>query len=290
MAGMETIKLQAGRATLEIAPDRGGGIAGWSIGDGPVLHPRLDEVLALRYATGLGAYPLVPYSNRIAHGRFTWEGRDYQLPLDAGSNSIHGVGWESAWQPGGVTPTSAALTLAHAPGPEWPFAFDAEQRFALTETSLAWRMTVTNRHDAPAPMGFGLHPYFPRGDGCDLTFAAATVWRSGPDMLPTACVPVPPEWDHWAGRRVGEVALDNCFNGWTRRATLRWPGRKLTVAIVADEVFAHVVAFTPEGRDFLAVEPVTNMNDAINHGAMATLAPGATMSGEIRFELTFDAA
>ena len=286
---MDLVELRAGAAVLELAPALGGGIAGWRIADGPVLRPRSDEVLSTRYVRGLGAYPLVPYSNRIGRGQFEWAGQNYQLPARFGGNAIHGTGWERTWHVGDLSEAHATLKLEYTPGEDWPFAYAAEQSFTLAEDALDWRMEVVNRHHGPAPFGFGLHPYFPRGGGCDLTFEAASVWKSGPDMLPTERVPVPPEWDHTGGRPVGTVALDNCFDDWARPVTLRWPARGLTLRISADGAFRHLVVFTPDDRDFFAVEPVTNLNNGINHMAehgMTVLQPGERMSGGIRFELS----
>ena len=55
--------------------------------------------------------------------------------------------------------------------------------------------------------------------------------------------------------------------------------------------FRHVILYVPEGRDFFAFEPVTNMTDGINridgiteHG-MAVLKPGEHLAGTIRFAL-----
>jgi aldose 1-epimerase len=109
------------------------------------------------------------------------------------------------------------------------------------------------------------------------------VWRNGPDMLPTERVKVPPEWDHSAGRPVGDLALDNCFEDWDGTAVLTWPDRRIT--IVATDSIRHLVVYTPPGQNFFCVEPVSHMNDAINRGAMHVLDAGETLRGEISFGL-----
>ena len=82
---------------------------------------------------------------------------------------------------------------------------------------------------------------------------------------------------------VGDVALDNCFEGWDGTAVLTWPDRRLTIE--ADSTFRHAVVYTPLGESFFCVEPVSHMNDAINHSGMRVLDPGETLRGEIRFRL-----
>ena len=144
-------------------------------------------------------------------------------------------------------------------------------------------------HRARAPAGLGLQPYFPRSGmtgppaNATLQFRADAVSLSGANQLPVERVGVPPEWDHASGRTVGELALDNCFDGWDGTAVLTWPDRRITIA--ADATFRHAVVYTPPGESFFCVEPVSHMNDAINHGTMPVLEPGETLRGEIGFRL-----
>ena len=44
-------------------------------------------------------FPLVPYSGRIDHGRFTFQGREYRVPpnFPPEPHAIHGEGWMQAW-------------------------------------------------------------------------------------------------------------------------------------------------------------------------------------------------
>jgi len=175
------------------------------------------------------------------------------------------------------------------PDARWPFAFSAEQRFRLTATALHVALAITNHHTAPAPAGLGLHPYFPRASTtvprahATLQFRADAVWRNRADQLPSERIGVPPEWDHSVGRMIGDVALDNCFEGWDGTAVLTWPDRRMTIE--ATDIFRHLVVYTPPGQGFFCVEAVSHMNDAINRGGMRVLEPGETMRGEITFRL-----
>ena len=78
------------------------------------------------------AFPLVPYSNRIRAGRFSFQGRDVVLPLNRPPerHSIHGLGWQTAWRPLDVREHEATLEFRHAAG-AWPWAFSATQHFVL---------------------------------------------------------------------------------------------------------------------------------------------------------------
>ncbi len=285
------LALQAGEASLVLAPELGGSILGWVRGGVALLRHASPRALVPGDAHEMAAFPLVPYSNRIAQGRFRFAAAEYRLALNFGDHphSIHGVGWQRAWRVSNVAGDAATLTLPHTPDASWPFAFSAEQRIRLTATALHMALAITNGHTSPAPAGLGLHPYFPRTAtsvpraGTTLQFRADAVWRNGADHLPSERANVPPEWDHHAGRTVGELALDNCFEGWDGTAVLTWPDHRMTIE--ATDIFRHLVVYTPPRERFFCVEPVSHMNDAINRGGMRMLEPGETMRGEVTFRL-----
>jgi len=292
------LTLQAGESSLVLAPESGGAIVGWTVGALPLLRRADPDAIMRRDAAGLAGFPLMPYSNRIAYGRFRWAGRDYELTRNHGDrpHPIHGVGWQTAWTVAEVSATTCTLALSHAATgaqrKSWPFAFDAEQRFTLTPHALRVTLAMTNRHADPAPAGLGIHPYFARAHDATLQFHAAQVWTNLAEPLPARRVPVPPEWDHTRGLRVGSAPLDNGFTGWDGTARIAWTSGGPALSIEADDTFGHLIVYTPPGEAFFCVEPVSHMTDAINRldsagdTGLRTLAPGETLQGEIRFRLT----
>lgn len=290
------ITLRAGDSNVVVAPEIGGAMVGWLLGDRRVLRGPDPEALLRGQVRGLSGYPLVPFSNRIAYGRFAWDGQTYQLSRNFGDHphSIHGVGWQSAWQVMEVTDSSVDLALDWAARREqvhhWPFPFAATLRYALDSSGLSVALGMTNRWSRHAPAGLGLHPYFPRLPGASLQFRATGVWLNGTDSLPQAHVPVPPDWDHTAGKPVGSVVLDNLFTGWDRTARLSLGGGP-TLHLTAEEAFERLVVYTPEGKDYFCVEPVSHMTDAINRldqpnrGGLHILAPGETFHSRVKLNL-----
>jgi aldose 1-epimerase len=292
------LTLQSGESSVVLAPEIGGAIVGWTLGAMPLLRRPQPDAILPGDVRGLACFPLVPYSNRIAQGRFHWDGEDHVLARNFGDqpHTIHGIGWQRTWEVAAAGATSATLTLQHDAAGEqarhWPFAFAAEQRFTLASDALSVVLTLRNLHRAPAPAGLGLHPFFPRADTATLRFNAARVWTNGADMLPTEAAAVPRAWDHATGQRIGTVALDNCFAGWDGKAHIAWTPHGPSLTVAADGLFQHLVVYTPPGQDYFCVEPVSHMNDAINRTAtvpqhgMRILAPGEVLQGEISFRLT----
>jgi aldose 1-epimerase len=292
------LTLRSGESSVVLAPEIGGAIVGWTFGAVPLLRRPAPDALIAGNVRGLACFPLVPFSNRIAHGRFRWGGKEYLLDRNFGDHphAIHGVGWQRGWTVAAVGSTRATLTLRHdAVGEQarsWPFAFAAEQRFTLTTNALLVELAVRNLHPSPAPAGLGLHPYFPRDGAPMLRFDAAQVWLNGANSLPSEPMPVPPAWDHSGGQPVGGASLDNCYIGWDGVAHIvpRASDRP-RLRIEADALFRHLIVYTPPGQDFFCVEPVSHMNDAINrmdsvagHG-IRILPSGGTLQGLVRFAL-----
>ncbi|MBO0903239.1 aldose 1-epimerase [Jiella sonneratiae] len=290
------VELAAGDLAVRIAPAVGGAIAGFSRAGVPLLRETPAAALADRRAGLCGSYAMIPYSNRIADASFRFGGEAFRLARNFGDSphSLHGNGWQRAWEVAAARADFVTLTLDHDPAEsparaaEWPFAYRGEQHFSLGLATLSVTLVVENRDGRPMPAGFGLHPYFDRA-GAHLSFAAERVWQSDARLLPTGRSAVPVGWDCRALRPVDDVsAVDHCFEGWGGTAEIVYPERNILISISADPVFSKLVVFRADERSFFAVEPVSHMVDAVNRGDTAdnglkTLAPGERLCGTIRF-------
>ena len=282
------IQLSRGEDSLILAPEHGGAILGWTRRGIHMLRRPSPDAVLLGRPGAMGCFPLVPFCNRIADRRFTWAGQTHELVANFGDHphAIHGVGWQRPWRVDTVSAAGATLCLDHdASGesaPSWPFAFTARLAYDLTASGLTIRIDATNLHPAPAPMGIGAHPWFPRVAGAWIAFQANGVWFNRA-ALPETHGPIPAAWSDAEGRPVDGEPLDNCFTGWHGVAHI--PGMR----IEADELFRNLQVFTPAGADFLCVEPMSHVPDAINRPdlpadqAVTVLAHGQTLSGSMTF-------
>lgn len=278
---MTLLSLRAGRLAVDIDPATGGTLTRFA-------RDALDIMRPGKGTMNGACYPLVPFSNRIADGRFTFEGRTYPVtttwPIDRQplKNPMHGDGWSASWQVVQADTTSATIAFERDGVGGWPFRYRAEQSFRLTPESLICRMSLENREEQAAPGGIGFHPFFVREPDCELFFDADAVWLADADLLPTERIVVPAEWDFCHGRQPDSVALDNCFSDWDGKAAIVWPSRKLRLEIAASEPFRDAVVFTPPGRPFFCFEPVSHANGQIGG---TRIAPAGTLSGEVVFRL-----
>lgn len=280
---MSLLSLRAGRLALDLAPDCGGSIARFAVdGKGDLLRPASAEALASGKGNDTACYPLVPYSNRIAEGRLTVDGETMKLASNwpRQRHPMHGDGWSRAWEVARRDARSADLVYEHDGLLGWPFRYRALQSFRLDDDRLTVGISLGNLEDRSVPAGLGLHPFFVRDPDSDLTCHTEGVWLTDAEIIPTEHVPVPQAWSFKAPRRIDDVSLDHCFDGWDGQATMRWPSRQLAADLSATVPFRHLVIFTPVHRPFFCVEPVSHANGAIGQ---TRLAAGATLTGEVVF-------
>ena len=258
---MDPITLRAGDAAVELAPEAGGAVTRYWLARGPVTRDWLRPTPVGGRRAGASAraaaFPLVPYSNRIRAGRFSFRGRAVVEPLNwpPERHAIHGHGWQARWQPINVGAAEARLEYRHPAG-AWPWAYRATQHFTLTPSSLTVALSLSNESDAPMPAGVGWHPYFPRTARATISADVRAMWRTDGEKLPTELV-APPEAPFARGR-------DNCFVGWGRRATIHWPELGARLVLQAQPPLDYLVVFTPARRPFFCVEPVSHVTDAFN--------------------------
>jgi aldose 1-epimerase len=286
----ETVKLAvsdaAGKLEVDLQPHIGGAISRVTWRGIDVLRKTPDSALTTPNVRQLCSYPLVPYSNRIGNG---------ELPLGAPSSmsattvklranfpgeshAIHGIGWQRVWQVASATSARARLTLKHAPDPHWPFAFEAEQVIELTADAFNVTLRATNVDERPMPVGLGFHPFFPIDADTSLQAEWRGMWEMGEDKLPTKLIETPPDADFRVARKVADWKVDNCFVGWTRQATLRYATHQM--AITASSACSNIVCFAPrDGRNFIALEPVSNINNGFQLAARGVPNTGVRVLG-----------
>ena len=105
-----------------------------------------------------GSFPMAPWCNRIAARPTLVNGRTITVPPNfPDGTAIHGQVQALAWEV--VGPGALAVS---AGGDAWPWAYRAEQRLVIEETTLRMELQLTNLSDDEMPAGLGFHPWFLR--------------------------------------------------------------------------------------------------------------------------------
>jgi aldose 1-epimerase len=200
---------------------------------------------------------LAPWPNRLAGGKYEWDGEELQLPVnEVGTGSaIHGLVRWASWR--AVEREAARVVLEHVlhPQPGYPFALRLRVEYRLAENALTVRTEAENVGSRACPFGVGHHPY-----------VLATTGRVDDLVLD--------------GEAVGDRRLDE-----TRHAPGGWRLEVGEVTVWADESWSWLQVFTGDLPDVrrrgLAVEPMTCPPQAFRtREDLISLEPGETWSGE----------
>ncbi|HEY2145453.1 MAG TPA: aldose 1-epimerase [Steroidobacteraceae bacterium] len=266
---------------LTLDPQRGGSIRDFSWRGQDILRP--TPAGAGDDPFEMACFPMVPYANRVANGRFNFGGRPVQLqrnwPEDP--HPLHGNGWRSSW---GVVDTSVSRATVQFEGgaDEWLGRYRCEQNFNLTDDGLAIELSVRNLSDAPMPAMLGLHPYFGDVSRARMHALVPRVWLTDDAALPVQEAQTPVDWRFEPPRALDSVSLDNCFSGWNGTAALRWPERTVTLRATHCS-YLHV--YVPPQGDFFCIEPQTSATGALGRdaGEATIIAPGERFAIRVQF-------
>ncbi len=270
---MRIIDLEACNIRAQVAPGAGGRLLQLEVrapgGDWlSLLRTPADPRRAIDDPLAWGSYPMLPWPNRIAGGRFTFAGWSHDLPRNSEGHAIHGLAFD---RPCGVTSVSRrACSLVAALGERWPFAAHGVIAYALRNGAIEQRIEVHG--DGPAfPAGAGWHPWFRRvvrpGARPRVLVDAGEVQELA-DMIPTgAVVPVGGDADLRGYPELRDQRLDACYVHPRGPLGIRWG--ELELSMRSSENVRYAVVYTG-AADAVCVEPQSCAIDAFNLRARGT--------------------
>lgn len=267
----------------------GASLREYTVGGADVVVPfDADQV-----APAFHGMVLAPWPNRLADGRYTFEGRELQLPLTepARGTALHGLACWDDWKVAEASADAATLVLDLPASPGYPFSLRVSVTYALTEEGLTVTTTALNTGTNALPYGVGYHPWISPGaaslDDCTLQLGAESLVTVDDRLLPTGTVPVADHMDYREPRTLAGSDLDDAFVAPIRDADGRsWArltrGDGSTVAIWMDGAAkawqvctGNHINPTEAQRTGVAIEPMSCIADAFHTGDdLVTLAPG----------------
>jgi aldose 1-epimerase len=251
---------------------------------------------------------LVPWPNRVAGGKWTYDGVPQQLEITepGNGNALHGLLSGASYTVAHRTRDSITLAADVTAEPGYPFELATAVHYQLTEDGLLVTHSVTNTGSRDAPVALGAHPFLKLGavptEDLTLVINAGTHIEVDDRLNPTGATTDVhgTRHDFRTGQRVGTVALDDAWSNVGRNPDgsslhyLQAPDGS-QVQLFMDASVGYIQAFTTsvfpsDGGPVtaVAVEPMTAPADALNSGeGLRWLAPGETwhLSWGIRYQL-----
>jgi aldose 1-epimerase len=276
--------------------DVGGGLREYVVAGFPVVDGYDDGEMA---TAGRGQV-LVPWPNRVAHGRYGFGGETLQLALTEPSlgNAIHGLVRWSRWDLLELTPSRARLGHVLWPQDGYPFTLLLALEYELSDAGLRVTLRAENASRTPAPYGAGMHPYVRAemgGIDASLLQVDADQWlETDQRKIPTGRLlsVVRTRYGFRDPRRLEGVVMDTAFTGLARdrdgiaRTEVRSSDGARRVTVWMDGHFDYLQLFTGDGlpaderRRSISVEPMTCAPNAFRNGlGLLVLEPGERVSG-----------
>jgi len=221
---------------------------------------------------------LAPWVNRVRNGNYSFEGRNYQLPINEQNlgNAIHGF---LSRKPFEVFEKKSTHELAEVSfihnytgdfqGFPFPFLFTLTYRLNKHGV-FSVHFNCKNTGDSHMPFACGWHPYFKIANAeirhLEIKFRPTLKYISDAQMIPlteeTVSFPMPV--------RFSETTLDHVFKLESQAdhlTELTDTQSKISLFLKQNSAeFPYLVVFAPSSENCVAIEPMTGNTDAFNTG------------------------
>jgi aldose 1-epimerase len=262
----------------KIAPHAGANLFSLAYEGKELLYCPETNSLAGFTGTSSGTPVLYPTPNRVAGGKFTFEGRTFDFGLNDGDRFLHALVRDVAWEYGVpfASDSSASVTcwIDFAPGTELYGKFGFDHRlsllYELDEKGLRISYKVENRDSRQLPYGIALHPYFNfLGERESAILCVPAQWHmEAVNLMPTGKLEKldGAAFDIRQPTPVPNLVLDDVYFGMRSEnpAWIEYRQAGIRLQLAASEEFTHMVVYIQPQNPFFCVENQTCSTDAHN--------------------------
>lgn len=289
LEGIDEIKLINTHTNefVGILPSMGGAVNELVIHQNGKLVPILDYYsskadLDTTFYSSFKGSNLFPFPNRINKAGYTFNGKNYQLPLNSPSeiHAIHGLVYDKPFAiiKEGFDENHAYLKLEYKYKGEvegYPFHYTLEIEYILRAgEGFTCNTIVINNSNGTIPVGSGWHPYFMAGDSINdvsLEFPCKSIYKVDDVMIPTGVTE--PYAAFNSLKPIAETLFDTCFelSQNTDKANIKVENPKQGLAYnvwaeLGSGKYNFLQIYIPPQRKSIALEPMTCAPDAFNNG------------------------
>ena len=289
------LDLTAGPLSARIVPEAGGIVAAldWRGPDGrmhKLLHAPDGAVPSTAAPNMFGSWAMLPFANRAFDGVVDDGEHRFLVPENNrhGGGTIHGFGWQSAWDVVRYDRSHTVLEHRRSEGPD-PYRYRATQDIRLDEAGMTIAIAITNEADQALPFGIGHHPWFACAADTRLGMTAGGALIFGEAFRATGSRRFA-DGGPYAGKPIFATGSETAwsFLGWDGRTRVETPSTGLAITLSASESLRCPVVWAPAGADFLCVEPQSHAIGSPSEAAaraaapLKRLQPGETLEGWLR--------
>jgi len=271
------MQLQNNNIRITVNPDLGGALQQFTFQGIDVFRP---SIKGNNTPEAQSLFLMMPYCSYIENGHFNYFGINRSVPPNQPNSPspIHGDVWLNACQITKQSEHGVTLVYQHNQNKGFPFNYTATVTYDLLDNGLKITLSLYNNSELPMPCGMGVHPYFLHPETAQIQFQSTHIWHNQQDPIFDRPYPTPNEWNFEKGKALNGP-FDTAFGGWDGKANIIYPNEKLKIDITAQDIFHHLILFTPKQADFFCLEPVSNTPNAFNLAAYGVIGSGIQSVG-----------
>lgn len=275
--------------SLALSPTLGGTIVSLCLG------PDLNEILENDSEVELQDNPLFrgrflfPFNDRIPDGKYSFSGKEYQLPINCSEDdsAIHGFMYNKEVSILEHTETEAVFYWRTGKDQiqGYPFDISLKTEIKLYNGGVKIFFTVRNEGEIPTPYALGWHSYFKTDQSSTLQAVYPHYFEIDKNFIAVG-TGVPSQgskFDFSKESYFSDLFLDHAFevpdNGMT---FLR--NRDYSIKI-EQENFAFTQLFIPPDKTSIAIEPISSKSNSFNSSDVLILMPGEKYCASVRIDL-----
>ena len=220
---------------------------------------------------------LSPFPNRIEDGKFTFNNKEYNLPINRPqeNNALHGFLYNKAFKitESKIVGDSIELELQHqAVATEYfPFSYTQTVEYQWNGAELLQvTCKIKNTSETAMPYGLGWHPYFTLGENVNdwqLQFPAKNIFEVDERNIPKGTKTDYKKFDSLS--TIASEQFDDCFEIENSKPTiLKNSAKEIELKITfpeSDLAYDYLQIYTPKERNSIAIEPMTCAPNAFNN-------------------------
>ena len=228
----------------------------------------IKESSSIPYSKSFASSILFPFVNRIKGGQYTFDGKVYNLALNAKEecNAIHGLVYDKVFEVTTIEKNenycSITLKYNELKGVKgFPYVYSIYVTYTLTLNSLKLKVKVINNDKTIFPFNIGWHPYFISNNlkhsflkinsTKKLTFNQDMILKENEGILLT---------DYF---QIKNTLFDDCFVLNNNQIYFKTPNYEISLNSSSKENYLQVC--TPQNTQQIALEPMTGFANSFNH-------------------------
>lgn len=275
--------------SLVFSPSLGGTIVSLTLGSS--LHQILesDSKHELQENPLFRGRLLFPFNDRIPDGKYSFQGNNYQLPINCSedSSSIHGFLYDKEITILEQEEKSATLfwRIERNKLPGYPFDMSLKTDIKLHNGGVTLSFTIKNEGDIPAPYALGWHSYYKTDSSSTLHAEYPYYFETDEYFLPIGdrLISSGSQFDFTEGASFSKKLLDHTFKAPANGISIL-KNKNYSVKI-EQKNFAYTQLFIPPDKRSIAIEPISSKPNSFNTEEVLILQPEEEYHASVRIDL-----